>query len=61
MESSKDQSEWDRVNVSVIGGVKDLEAQALPVNPDEKLPIAFPLSFIFQAEYKKSYPDQHFT
>ena len=51
MESSKDQSEWDRVNVSVIGGVKDLEAQALPVNPDEKLPIAFPLSFIFQAEY----------
>ena len=51
MESSKDQSEWDSVNVSVIGGVKELEAHDLPVNPDEELPIAFPLSFIFNAEY----------
>ena len=54
MESSKDQSEWDSVNVSVIGGVKKLETHGLPVNPDEELPIAFPLSFIFQAEYTES-------
>ena len=54
MESSKDQSEWGSVNVSVIGGVKELETHGLPVNPDEELPIAFPLSFIFQAEYTES-------
>lgn len=51
MESSKEQSEWDNVNVSVIGKVEHLDNLTLPVNPDDELPIAFPLSFIFQAEY----------
>lgn len=50
-ESSKDQSEWDSIKVSVIGKVDNLERVTLPVNSDEELPIAFPLSFIFQAEY----------
>ena len=51
MESSKEQSEWDDVNVSIIGRVDHLDNVTLPVNPDEKLPISFPLSFVFQAEY----------
>lgn len=51
MESSKDQSEWDDVNITVIGRVNHLDKVTLPVNPDEELAIAFPLSFVFQAEY----------
>jgi len=52
--NSKDRPKWDSVDVAVIGGVKELEAQEFPVNPDEQLPIAFPLSFILQAEYTRS-------
>ena len=51
MESFKEQSEWDDVNITVIGKVEHLDNLSLTVNPDDELPIAFPLSFVFQAEY----------
>lgn len=44
-------SDYDVANVTIIDRVPNLEALDLPVNPDDELPIAFPLSFLFQAEY----------
>lgn len=47
-------SKWDFANISVIGGVDNLENLVLPVNPDEKLPTAPFLSSILQAGYTGS-------
>lgn len=42
---------WEAVEVSVIEHVDDLEDLHLPVNTDSELSIAFPLVFLYEAEF----------
>lgn len=45
---------WKTVDVAVIGGVKGLDHLSLPVNTDKDLLIAFPLIFLYEAEFTEA-------
>ena len=48
------QSVWETLDISVIGSVDGLEHLSLPVNTDEELSIAFPLIFLYEAEFTEA-------
>ena len=41
-------------SIAVIGNVDGLDHLALPVNSDSELSIAFPLQFLYQAEFTEA-------
>ena len=43
-----------RIDIAVIGNVDGLDHLALPVNSDSELSIAFPLQFLYQAEFTEA-------
>lgn len=45
------QEAWSALDIAVIDRVKELDHLSLPVNTDESLPIAFPMDFLYQAEF----------
>lgn len=47
-------SVWKTVDIAVIGGVKGLDQLTLPVNTDSQLSIAFPLIFLYEAEFTEA-------
>lgn len=46
--------EWETFDLEVIYGVKGLDNITLPVNTDENLPVAFPMMFLYEAEYSEN-------
>lgn len=48
------ESVWETLDISVIGSVYGLEHLSLPVNTDEELSIAFPLIFLYEAEFTEA-------
>ena len=46
-------SVWEAIEISVIDKVDGLESLSLPVNTDENLPVAFPLQFLYEAEFSE--------
>lgn len=46
-------SVWEAIEISVIDKVDGLESLSLPVNTDEDLPVAFPLQFLYEAEFSE--------
>ena len=42
---------WDAIDIAVFGQVEGLDALNLPVNTDDQLSIAFPLIFLYEAEF----------
>ena len=44
-------NEWKTFDIEVIYGVKELDNLTLPVNTDENLPVAFPMMFLYEAEF----------
>ena len=47
-------SVWKTVDIAVIGGVKGMDQLTLPVNTDSQLSIAFPLIFLYEAEFTEA-------
>ena len=45
---------WDTLDIKVIGEVEDLDILSLPVNTDSNLSIAFPLIFLYEAEFTEA-------
>lgn len=45
------QEAWSALDIAVIDRVEGLDHLSLPVNTDESLPIAFPMDFLYQAEF----------
>ena len=41
-------------DIEVIYGVKGLDNLTLPVNTDENLPVAFPMMFLYEAEFNEN-------
>ena len=41
-------------DIEVIYGVKGLDNLTLPVNTDENLPVAFPMMFLYEAEFSEN-------
>lgn len=48
------QSVWKTIDIAVIGGVRGLDSLNLPVNTDSQLSIAFPLIFLYEAEFTEA-------
>ena len=46
--------EWETFDLEVIYGVKGLDNLTLPVNTDENLPVAFPMMFLYEAEFNEN-------
>ena len=46
--------ELDALGIAVIDNVTGLDRLSLPVNTDNRLPIAFPLIFLYEAEFTES-------
>lgn len=44
----------DFLDIVVFDRVEDLDSLSLPVNTDDKLPVAFPLDFLYQAEFSEA-------
>lgn len=51
MDQEEMQPVWDTLNIAVVDNMDNLSDLSLPVNTDEKLSIAFPLIFLYQAEF----------
>lgn len=47
-------NEWEKFDIEVIYGVKGLDNLTLPVNSDENLPVAFPMMFLYEAEFNEN-------
>lgn len=45
---------WKTVDIAVISDVKGLDCLTLPVNTDSQLSIAFPLIFLYEAEFTEA-------
>ena len=45
---------WDALDIALIDSVEGLDHLFLPVNTDEDLPVAFPLDFLYNAEFTES-------
>lgn len=45
---------WDALDIALIDSVEGLDHLSLPVNTDENLPVAFPLDFLYNAEFTES-------
>lgn len=45
---------WDALDIALIDSVEGLDHLSLPVNTDESLPVAFPLDFLYNAEFTES-------
>ena len=45
---------WDALDIALIDSVEGLDHLSLPVNTDDKLPVAFPLDFLYNAEFTES-------
>ena len=45
---------WDALDIALIDRVEGLDHLPLPVNTDENLPVAFPLDFLYNAEFTES-------
>lgn len=46
--------EWETFDIEVIYGVKGLDNLNIPVNTDENLPVAFPMMFLYEAEFSEN-------
>lgn len=42
---------WDALDIALIDSVEGLDHLSLPVNTDDNLPVAFPLDFLYNAEF----------
>ena len=42
---------WETLGITVIDQVESLDSLSLPVNTDDQLSIAFPLIFLYEAEF----------
>ena len=42
---------WETIDITVIDQVEGLDSLSLPVNTDDQLSIAFPLIFLYEAEF----------
>jgi hypothetical protein len=47
-------NDWETFDIEVIYGVKELDNLTLPVNTDENLPVAFPMMFLYEAEFSEN-------
>lgn len=47
-------NDWETFDIEVIYGVKGLDNLTLPVNTDENLPVAFPMMFLYEAEFNEN-------
>ena len=45
---------WDALDIALIDSVEGLDHLSLPVNTDDNLPVAFPLDFLYNAEFTES-------
>ena len=45
---------WDALDIAIIDSIEGLDHLSLPVNTDENLPVAFPLDFLYNAEFTES-------
>lgn len=46
--------ELEALDIAVIDHVTGLDSLSLPVNTDDKLPVAFPLIFLYEAEFTEA-------
>ena len=46
--------ELEALDIAVIDNVTGLDSLSLPVNTDDKLPVAFPLIFLYEAEFTEA-------
>lgn len=46
--------ELEALGIAVFDNVTGLDSLSLPVNTDDKLPIAFPLIFLYEAEFREA-------
>ena len=46
--------ELEALDIAVIDHVAGLDSLSLPVNTDDKLPVAFPLIFLYEAEFTEA-------
>lgn len=46
--------EWEAFDIEVVYGIKGLDNLTLPVNTDENLPVAFPMMFLYEAEFSEN-------
>lgn len=46
--------ELEVLNIGIIDNVAGLDRLSLPVNTDETLPVAFPLTFLYEAEFTEA-------
>lgn len=44
---------WETLDITVIDQVERLDSPSLPVNTDDQLSIAFPLIFLYEAEFNE--------
>ena len=54
MECDDLQEIWDALDMAIIDSTEGLDHLSLPVNTEEDLPIAFPLDFLYNAEFTES-------
>ena len=54
MECDDLQEIWDALDIALIDSVEGLDHLSLPVNTDDNLPVAFPLDFLYNAEFTES-------
>ena len=54
MECDDMQEIWDALDMAIIDSAEGLDHLSLPVNTDENLPVAFPLDFLYNAEFTES-------
>ncbi len=54
MECDDMQEIWDALDMTIIDSAGGLDHLSLPVNTDENLPVAFPLDFLYNAEFTES-------
>lgn len=48
------QGELEAFDIAIIDNVTGLDGLSLPVNTDESLPVAFPLIFLYEAEFTEA-------
>ena len=48
------QGELEALDIAIIDNVAGLDCLSLPVNTDEYLPVAFPLIFLYEAEFTEA-------
>ena len=54
MECDDLQEIWDALDMAIIDSTEGLDHLSLPVNTEEDLPVAFPLDFLYNAEFTES-------